>query len=156
MVKRTITGAFILAFVALFIFLKKFNDIVFDSFILLVMYCSLYETRKVYKLANKETDISIYLLPAIMCTIFNLESDLFKAIGFEVLMVIGFVLYLLTGEIIGYAIKRKNGEDEKDLDVLNKTLFDKTKNSLMLFSSDLLLQVSLLWQKKLRNGMFRP
>ena len=133
MLKRAITGLFILLTVVGFIVLKQFSNLFFDALIMLIMYCSLYETIKVYKIDNKSIDYSVYLTPAIMCVIFNLEQDTFKAIGYVILMSILFVLYLLSCEIVAYAIKRKNGTAETDPEVLNKTLFDKTKYTLLVY-----------------------
>lgn len=133
MLKRTITGFFILVAVIGFLILKQFNDLIFDALILIIMYCSLYETIKVYKLGEKEIDYTIYLIPALMCVIFNLENDVFKSLGFVVALSIIFVLYLLSCEIVLYAIRRKKGEIEQDTEVLNKKLFDKTKNTLQIY-----------------------
>lgn len=134
MLKRTITGFFILVAVIGFLILKQFNDLIFDALILIIMYCSLYETIKVYKLAKKEIDYSLYLLPAILCVIYNLESDTFKAIGYVVLLSAVYVLYLLSSEIILYAFRRKNQTAETDPELINQKLFDKTKNSMQIFA----------------------
>ena len=134
MLKRTITGAFILLGVALFIFLKQFSNLIFDAFLLVIMYCSLVETVRVYNKDNKHIDYLIFIVPAVLCAIFNLESNTFRALGFVLLFAILFVLYLLSVEIVNYAIKRKNGTNEKDVEVLNKTLFDGAKYSMQVFA----------------------
>ena len=133
MLKRTITGFFILLTVVGFILLKQFSNLFFDALIMIIMYASLFETINVYKIDGKKVDYSVFLTPAVMCVIFNLESDTFKAIGYILLMSILFVLYLLSCEIVSYAIKRKNGTQETNMEVLNKTLFDKTKYTLLVY-----------------------
>lgn len=133
MLVRTITGAFILLFTALFIFLKKFSDLFFDAFVLVVMFACIYETIKAYKIAGKHVDYLIYILPPIFCAINNLEPDIFQAIGFEILVVFGYILYLLTSEIISYAFKRKQGVKEDEA-TINMNIFDRTKVSLMILA----------------------
>ncbi len=163
MLKRLITGLFILLIVAGFIALKYVNILIFDAFILIVMYGALIETVNVYKKAGKKIDILIYLVPLALCTIFNLEKDVFKAFGYIILFSIIFVLYLLTIEIINYSIQRKNDKiklDNKDIsesensdnlqelsehkanekiDNLNKTLFDRTKYTMQVYIYPLIL-----------------
>ena len=71
MLKRAITGFFILLSVIGFILLKQFSNLFFDALVMIIMYCSLYETIKVYKKDLKSVDYSLYLMPAIMCLIFT-------------------------------------------------------------------------------------
>ena len=70
----------------------------------------------------------IFIIPAIICTIFNLAENSLVAFGYEILMAILFVLYLLTSEIIAYGANRKNRPEgeEVDIDEQNKTLFDNS------------------------------
>ena len=134
MLKRTITGFFILVAVIGFLILKQFSDLIFDALILIIMYCSLYETIKVYKLSNKEIDYSLYLIPAILCVIFNLETNTFKAVGYVLALSVLFVMFLLTSEIVLYAVRRKKNENETDPAVLNQKLFDRTKNTMQIYA----------------------
>lgn len=131
MKKRIVTGFFILLGVVGFLLLKQFSNLFFDALILVIMYGSLYEVGKVYKTDGKEIDYLIYLLPAIFCLIFNLQSNTFVAVGYVILIVLLYAFYLLSAEIVEYGLKRKNDTDEKNVEVLNKTLFDKTKSSMM-------------------------
>lgn len=144
MLKRLITGIFILLTVAAFVVLKQFSNLIFDALIMLIMYGSLYETIKVYKIDGKSIDYSVYLTPAIMCVIFNLETNTFRAYGFVMLMSVLFVLFLLASEIVSYGIKRKNGTNETDPEVLNKTLFDKTKYTLQVYAYPICVLSTLL------------
>lgn len=139
MLKRTLTGAVILLFTVAFIMLKQFHNIIFDIFVLLLSYGALYETSKAYKKAGKKVDYSLYLVPASICVIFNLEKNVFVGLGCIALVAIILVAYLLVTEIITYAIKRKNGTSETDIDVQNSKLFDKTKNSMQVFAYPVLL-----------------
>lgn len=134
MLKRSITSVFILLGVILFVVLKQFSNLFFDAFVLIIMYGALFETIKVYRKANKDIDILVCLVPALLCAIFNFAENTFVALGYATLMAVIFVLYLLTIDIINYAIKRKKGETEKDAEVLNKTLFDGTKYSMQVLA----------------------
>ena len=141
MVKRTITSVFILAFVVLFVVLKQFSDLIFDAFLLLMMYGALIETVNVYKKAEKKIDIMIFIIPIVICTIFNLAENTLVAFGYEVLMTVLFILYLLTSEIISYGFNRKHQSetDEIDIEAQNKTLFDKTRYTMQVFAYPLLV-----------------
>ena len=141
MLKRTITSLFILAFVVLFVVLKQFSALIFDAFLLLLMYGALIEVVKVYKKSEKSVDIMIFIIPALICTIFNLAENSLVAFGYEILMAILFVLYLLTSEIIEYGYKRKNRPENEEVDIekQNKTLFDKTKNTMQVFAYPLMV-----------------
>jgi len=134
MLKRTITGFFILLTVVGFLVVKQFNAVYFDILALVIMFASLIEMVKVYNKAGKEVDYAIFLLPATICTIFNLEKGTFKAFGYVILVAVIFVLYLLTSEIITYAINRNKEDAEKNPEIINQTLFDKTKYSMMVFA----------------------
>ena len=48
------------------------------------------------------------------------------------------VVYLLTNDIIELARDRKNGTTEQNVAVLNQSLFEKTKNSMMVYAYPLL------------------
>ncbi len=139
MLKRTLTGAVILIVTLGFVMLKQFHSIIFDVFVLLLTYGALYETSKAYKLAGKKVDYSLYLVPAAICTIFNLEKNIFICFGYIVLLAVVLVGYLLLSEVISYGIKRKKGIAEKDTEAQNKILFDKTKYSMQTFIYPILL-----------------
>lgn len=138
MLKRTITGAIIFLFTFAFVFLKQFSPLIFDAYVLIVSYFSIYEVTKAYKSANKKTHIwLLYLVPAVFCVIFNLEKDLTTAFIYELLMVVSILVIGLSADIIEFAKNRKENET-KEPEELNKTLFDKTKYSLMVFAYPLL------------------
>ena len=152
MLKRTITGFFILLVTAGFILLKQFSNLFFDAFILVIMYGSLFEVVRVYKIAGKQVDYVLFLIPALLCVLLNLESNIFRVLGYMVLISLALVLYLLSMDILIYASKRKNptnsnviktdnivinaeniGINEKKTSEINKTLFDRTKYSMQAY-----------------------
>lgn len=138
MLKRTITGAFIFLFTFAFVFLKQFSPLIFDAYVLIVSCFSIYEVTKAYKADGKKTHIWIlYPVPAAFCVIFNLEKHLANAFIYGLLIAMIILVIGLSADIIEFAKNRKLNENV-DAEVLNKTLFDKTKYSMMVFAYPLL------------------
>lgn len=132
MLKRTITGAIIFVLTVAFLFLKQVHALFFDAFVLIFSYGALYEMLSIKKLSNKKCDNAlIWLVPALICLIVNLEKNILMSLVWVLLMVAVYFMILLTGEIIIFADQRKKGTTEKNVSVLNQTLFEKTKNSMM-------------------------
>ena len=130
MLKRIITGAVILIVIVAAVLLKQFSNLIFDAFLLVLSYGALYEVIKVYKNAGKKIDVLVYIFPALFCTIFNLEKNTFKALGYILFACLVYVMYLLIKEIICYAVNRAKTENY-NLEAQHSTLFDSTKFSLM-------------------------
>lgn len=145
MLKRTITGAVIFVLTLAFILLKQVHALFFDAFVLIFCYGAIFEMLSVHKLTNKKSDrIAIYFVPALVCLIFNLEKSLAKSFAWILLVCAVYLIYLLTSEIIEFAIKRKNNTTEKNATILNQTLFEKTKNSMMLLCYPVLVLLLLM------------
>lgn len=138
MLKRTLTGAVILIVTLGFVLLKQFSTMIFDAFVLLLSYGALYEVSKAYKSVGKKVDYTIYLVPILICTIFNLEKNIFKCFAYIALLALVLVCYLLVREIICYGVKRKNGTAETDQVKQNSVLFDVAKFTMMTFAYPLL------------------
>lgn len=140
MLKRTITGAIIFLITLAFIFLKQVHALFFDAYVLIFSYGALYEMISINKLSNKKIDTHlIWLVPALVCLVLNLEKDYFKAIVWLLLIAVAYFVIMITSEIIELAKKRKNGTTEKNISVLNQTLFEKTKNSFMVLAYPVLV-----------------
>lgn len=134
MLKRSITGAIILLITVLFVILKQFSPLFFDAYVLIIMYGALYEMYKVHQLANKQADfVSLFFVPVIACVIFNLEKNPLKSILYMALVALVLLMIVLTQEIITFAKDRKFGSTEKNISVLNRSLFKKTKTTLKVF-----------------------
>ena len=139
MLKRTITGAAIFVVVLAFVLLKQVHALFFDALVLTVIYASLYEVINAYKTNYKRVNqVALYAVPALMCLVFNLVSDPFKALLLNFLIAVVLIIYLLTNDIIDFARARKNDTTEKNVSVLNQTLFEKTKLSMMIYAYPLL------------------
>ena len=103
------------------------------------MYASLYETIKAYKAADKKPyKLVLFAVPALICTAFNLAQTTFDVFVYVLLVAMLVLVYSLTGDILAFAKKRKLGEAEQDQEVLNKTLFENTKTSMMVLAYPLL------------------
>ena len=126
MLKRVLTGAGIFIITLGFVLLKQFHALFFDAFVLIMAYGSLIEIKKAYEIGGKKTDILLFLIPALICLIFNLESRIVFALG------LCFAFYLLIKEIIVFALKRKN-QQSTDNDETKKVLFEHTKISMQVF-----------------------
>ncbi|MBR7172486.1 MAG: phosphatidate cytidylyltransferase [Clostridia bacterium] len=139
MLKRTITGGVILLMTFLFVMLKQISPIFFDAYVLIIMYGSLYEMFKVHQLANKQADfITLCLVPVISCAIMNWSDNFYKSLIFVALLAIAVLVVVLLEEIFEFANDRRYGTTEKNVSVLNQRLFNKTKNTMMVFAYPLL------------------
>lgn len=139
MLKRTITGAVILAVTLIFVILKQYSDLFFDAYVLIMSYASLIEVASAYKLSSKKVNLPLLLfIPAVMCLIVNLANSRYDAFIYQMLTAIIILIISLTCEIIVFARNRKHGTTEKKLYILNQSLFEVTKNTMMVFAYPLL------------------
>ena len=139
MLQRTITGAVIFLITLAFVLLKQIHALFFDAFILVLIYGALYEIVSTYKQTEKKINrIALYAMPALMCLMFNLVKDPYKAMTLNFLSVVILLVYLLSNDIIELARDRKNGTTEQNVAVLNQSLFEKTKNSMIVYAYPLL------------------
>ncbi len=134
MLQRTITGAIIFLVTAGFVALKMVHSLFFDAFILIVMYASLLETINAYKSANKQAyKTPLVCVPALICLIFNLDCCKNKSLIYILLVGVAVLVYSLSADIIAYGLNRKHGTQEQDIEVLNASLFEKTKITMQIF-----------------------
>lgn len=130
MLKRIITGAAILLITVAAVLLKQFSNLIFDAFLLVLSYGALYEVIKAYKFSGKKIDLLVYIFPALFCAIFIFVDSIFKALGYVLFASLVYLSYLLSKDLVCYAIARKKTENY-DLEAQHATLFDGTKFSLM-------------------------
>lgn len=139
MLKRSITGAVILLLTLLFVVLKQFSPIFFDVYVLIIMYGALYEMYKAHQISGKDADFaSLFFVPVFSCIVFNLEQHYIKALLYIGLLAIAVLIISLSEEIITYSKDRKYGTTEKNVSVLNQSLFNKTKQTMMVFAYPIL------------------
>lgn len=139
MLQRTITGAMIFVITLAFVLLKMVHALFFDAFVLMIVYAALYETIGAYKNAEKKPyRVALYAIPALICLVFNLETSISHSLIYVLLMAVAVLVYSLTADIIGFAQKRKKGIVEQDINVLNSTLFERTKITMQIVAYPLI------------------
>lgn len=128
MKKRTITGAFILLALVLFVSLRHFNTYFFDVLIGIICICSSYEVSKVLNNAKfyNETTISmifpvLYYLAFIICKIKNISFGYFSLIILGIILLL-VLITLLCVILSKNTIKQEIGEKSYVKYVLDKTL----------------------------------
>ena len=137
MKKRLPTSIAILIVTIGFVLLRQFSLLFFDALILAIMMGAVLEIIRVHKKFNKKIDVGLLLLvPVIECVIFNLASGR-DIILCNFALIILAVIYLLTVEIVIYGKNRNHGV-EQNSEEINAHLFDRTKNTLMVFAYPLL------------------
>lgn len=138
MIKRTITGAVILIFTALFVVLKQFSPLYFDAFLLVIMYGALYEVLKARKLSGTAAcEIPLLLVPAALCAIFAWDKLSKNALVYVILLAVAVLLYALIADLVFLAKNRKQGGDRNSVTVTSK-LFNFTKHTMMTFAYPIL------------------
>ncbi len=129
MLKRTITGIFILLFVVGFTALRLVSAYFFDAFVLILLYGCLFEVAKSYRQNGKEISIPILAIyPIVLFAIYAFSSPL-MALVYEVAALIVCFIILMAIELIKNAIKRKN-QTQLEGEELTKSLLSETFNTL--------------------------
>lgn len=132
MLKRTITGAVILAVTALFIFLKQYHVLFFDLYVAIMSVGAIIEISHAYKTSGvAHNRYILYIVPILMCLNFNLTQSHFHVLLYTILGSLVLLMFLLTEEIIIYS-RRRVVSGDKIISVQTKTLFDRTKNTLQI------------------------
>ena len=137
MKKRLPTSIFILIFTIGFVLLRQFSLLFFDAFALTMMLGSVIEVVRVQKKQNKKIDAWLmYAVPVVLFAIFAFATGKL-VISLSLILVVVSVLYLLTFEIFAYAKTRKANENVP-VEEINAHLFDRTKNTMMVFGYPIL------------------
>ena len=137
MKKRLPTSIVILAVTIGFVLLRQFSVLFFDAFALAIMLGSVIEIVRVNKKQNKKIDGGLLVFVPILEVLIFIFAKGGNIILFNLALVILAILYLLTAEIIIYGKNRKSGVDQ-DTEEINAHLFDRTKNTLMVFAYPIL------------------
>lgn len=131
MLKRSITGFFIVAILAGVVALRQVSVLFFDALVLVLMYGALIEMCFALKLFNKKFYLGIVLVyPAILACIYIFSELVVQSILLQLLLgAVVFIVCVFT-ELISLASKRKNGEIETDERELHRGLFSETISTL--------------------------
>lgn len=132
MLKRTITGFFILLVTAGFIALREVSALFFDAFVLMITLGSVIEMALASKFSNKKVErvlLGLYPIGLALIFIFTKgETALLLIIG---LLLIMFAI-LMAKELIVNAIKRKSNEEKISQEEMNKLILNETKNTIQI------------------------
>lgn len=132
MKKRLPTSIFILVFTIGFVLLRQFSLLFFDAFALIMMLGSVIEIVRVKKKQNQKIDMwLLFAVPLALFAIFAFAKGK-HILTLSLILVVVSVLYLLTFEIFAYAKARKLNENVP-VEEINAHLFDRTKNTMMVF-----------------------
>ena len=139
MLKRTITGGIIFLVTVAFVLLKMVSPLFLDAFILLISIASLHEMINAYKLIDKTPNkAALYVCPVLLCAVYIFAPSVHISFALNALIAVVLLVYLLSNDIAVLAKDRKMGTTEQNVSVLNQSLFEKTKISMMIYAYPLL------------------
>lgn len=137
MKKRLPTSIAILIVTIGFVLLRQFSLLFFDGFATIIMLGSVIEIIRVHKKEQKPIDIPVLVISPILIALIYIFAKGQLVILLNLILTLVSVLYLLTYEIILYGKRRKCGE-EQDAAEINAHLFDRTKNTMLVFAYPIL------------------
>lgn len=139
MLKRTLTGSVIFLVTLGFVLLKMVSPLFMDAFILIIALASLHEMINAYKIIDKSPNkVALYSVPVLMCAAYIFAPTFLMAFALNCLIAVALLIYLLTNDIVDLANNRRRGLTEQNISVLNQSLFEKTKVSMMIYAYPLL------------------
>lgn len=137
MKKRLPTSIAIVILTVGFVLLRQFSSLFFDVFACVIMLGSVFEIVRIHKNDKRPVDaVLLYLVPIAEALIFIFAKGKL-ALLLSLSVVVLSVLYLLAYEIVLYNLKRKENET-KDPAEINAHLFDRTKNTMLVFGYPIL------------------
>lgn len=128
MLKRTITGFFILLFTVGFIALRQVSPLFFDAFVLVIMYGSVIEMALASKFSDKKiAQVLVFLYPLALVFIYIFSKSVQTALLLQVALALLMFALLMSAELIENAIVRKqcqtdnniSYDDNKDVEIAN-------------------------------------
>lgn len=131
MLKRTITGFFILLFTVGFIALRQVSPLFFDAFVLVIMYGSVIEMALASKFSDKKiAQVLVFLYPLALVFIYIFSKSVQTALLLQVALALLMFALLMSAELIENAIVRKqcqtdnniSYDDNKDVEIVNNNL----------------------------------
>ena len=131
MLKRTITGFFILLFVAGFIALRLVSPYFFDAFALALVIGAIIEMVVASKTAGKKINKPLLIIyPVLLLLIYIFVKDIATILLLQICAILLMFILLMAKELISNTITRRKGENLTDEAELNKSLLNETKNTL--------------------------
>jgi len=131
MLKRTITGFFIVAVLAGFVALREVSVLFFDALVLALIYGAVVEMSFALKLFDKKFSAVILLAyPIVLACIYIFSTSLKMCILLQLLSLVVIFAVCMFKELIILGVKRKNNELEDDERKRNSTLLAETVTTL--------------------------
>lgn len=133
MLKRTITGFFILVVLGGFVALRSVSVLFFDALILALLYGTIVEMCFALKLFNKKFFVSIlFIYPIILACIYIFSTSITQCILLQLFAMLVVFALCMFKELIYLGAKRKNNETEPDERELSRGLLSETASTLCL------------------------
>ena len=131
MLKRTITGFFIIVVLAGFIALREVSVLFFDGLVLALLYGAIVEMCFALKLFNKKFFVSVlFIYPIALACIYIFSTSVLQALLLQLLSLILVFAMCMFKELIVLANNRKNNETETDERKLTSNLLLETVSTL--------------------------
>lgn len=131
MLKRTITGFFILLLTSMFIALRQVSLLFFDAFMLVIVYGCVVEMALASKFSDKKiAQVLVFLYPALMGCIYIFSTSVQMALLLQIASALLMFALLMTSELIEYAVVRKHGTTVNEASETNSKLLNQTKFSM--------------------------
>lgn len=133
MLKRTITGFFIILFIAGFTALRQVHELFFDAFALILMYGAIVEMCLANKFINKRVEkVVLFIYPVILACIYIFSNSVALALLLQLAALLLMFAVLMTKELIRNAIVRKKENVQLDSDEVKNNILEEAKNTLQI------------------------
>ena len=133
MLKRTITGFFILVVLGAFVALREVSVLFFDALVLALIYGSIVEMCFALKLFGKKFFVGIlFVYPIALACVYIFSSTVMQCILLQLLLMVVVFALCMFAELIGLGSKRHNNEVEDDERTRNNGLLSETASTLSL------------------------
>ena len=131
MLKRTITGLFIVLVLAGFTWLREVSVLFFDALTLVLIYGAIVELAFALKLFNRKFFVTLlFAYPIALACIYIFSGSVLQAIALQILCMLVIFVLCMFKEIIVLGIKRKNNDTEEDERERNSGLLNETVGTL--------------------------
>ncbi len=152
--KRTLTGLLILIVTVGFVLLRQFSELIFDAFLIVIMYGAIYEVTKAYKSSNKKVDqVLLYLYPIALVAFSIITKENYQFYSILGLVAL-FVLYFIILVFEDAAILSENRKSVINTDGKKEVnLFETTKNTFKIIAYPILPLSTILFLNHLNYDL---
>lgn len=152
--KRTLTGLLILIVTVGFVLLRQFSELIFDAFLIVIMYGAIYEVTKTYKSSNKKVDqVLLYLYPIALVAFSIITKENYQFYSILGLVAL-FVLYFIILVFEDAAILSENRKSVINTDGKKEVnLFETTKNTFKIIAYPILPLSTILFLNHLNYDL---